>query len=194
MSDNQRIEDLRRRVRQDPASIVFAQLAEELRRAGQLEDAVAECRSGLALRPSYVSARVTLGRALLELGRLDEAEAELRVALANAPNNVGAIRSLGEICQRRGLLADALSRFQEAQTLRYDPGLQRTIDELGRSVPDTVDRRPVSDTEAAAPESRPVSDTIDEPPVQTRPRMLRQLAALELWLDAIHVARTEHRP
>ena len=36
MADNQRIEDLRRRVQKDPASIAFAQLAEECRRAGHL--------------------------------------------------------------------------------------------------------------------------------------------------------------
>ena len=38
MSVNQRLEDLRRRVQQDPSSIAFAQLAEEYRRAGQLRN------------------------------------------------------------------------------------------------------------------------------------------------------------
>src|SRR5918999_1004276 len=77
MSQNPRIEELRRRVQKDPASIAFAQLAEEYRRAGSYEDAIAACRTGLAIHPGYLSARVTLGRALLEVNDLDAAQAEL---------------------------------------------------------------------------------------------------------------------
>ena len=73
MADHQRIEDLRRRVQKDPASIAFAQLAEECRRAGRYEEAVEVCRAGLAVHPGYLSARVTLGRALIELDQPDEA-------------------------------------------------------------------------------------------------------------------------
>ena len=81
MADDSRIDDLRRRVQKDPASIAFAQLAEEHRRAGQCEDAVQVCRAGLAIHPGYLSARVTLGRALLELGQLESAQHELELGL-----------------------------------------------------------------------------------------------------------------
>ena len=60
MADSPRIEDLRRRIQKDPASIAFAQLAEEYRRAGQYAEAIDVCRAGLALHPGYLSARVTL--------------------------------------------------------------------------------------------------------------------------------------
>ena len=72
MADNPRIEDLRRRIQKDPASIAFAQLAEELRRAGQSQEAVEICTSGLASHPGYLSARVTLGRALLRSDKLGQ--------------------------------------------------------------------------------------------------------------------------
>ncbi|OFW00795.1 MAG: hypothetical protein A3I61_00345 [Acidobacteria bacterium RIFCSPLOWO2_02_FULL_68_18] len=101
MGDSTRIDDLRRRVRQDPASIAFAQLAEEHRRAGRLQEAVHVCRAGLAHHPAYLSARVTLGRALVALGRDDEAQAELEYVLRAAPDNLLALRTLGEIQQRR---------------------------------------------------------------------------------------------
>src|SRR5262245_26076881 len=104
MPDNQRIDDLRRRVQKDPASIAFAQLAEELRRAGQCDEAVEICRGGLARHPGYLSARVTLGRALIELNQLDDAHSELEHVLKNAPENLAAIRGLGEIYHRRGEL------------------------------------------------------------------------------------------
>lgn len=101
MAQNSRIEELRRRVLADPASIVFAQLAEEQRRAGRYLDAVEVCRAGLERYPGYLSARVTLGRALIELGELDAASQELERVLQMAPDNLAAIRGLAEIHQRR---------------------------------------------------------------------------------------------
>jgi tetratricopeptide (TPR) repeat protein len=100
VSDNPRIEDLRRRVLKDPASIAFAQLAEEYRRAGDCEEAVRVCEAGLAQHPAYLSARVTLGRALFELGRLEDARAEFIRVLDAAPDNLIAVGKLAEIHQR----------------------------------------------------------------------------------------------
>ena len=101
MADNPRIEELRRRILKDPASIAFAQLAEEHRRAGQFDDAVRVCRAGLAQHPAYLSARITLGRALLEMGRYDEAVSEFEYVLRAAPDNLTAVRELADIAQRR---------------------------------------------------------------------------------------------
>ena len=101
MADNPRIEELRRRIQKDPASIAFAQLAEEHRRAGQFEDAVNVCQAGLAQHPAYLSARITLGRALLEMRRYDEAASEFEYVLKAAPDNLSATRELADIEQRR---------------------------------------------------------------------------------------------
>ena len=102
MSDNPRIAELRRRVDKDPTSIAFAQLAEEYRRTGDYQEAVKVCRDGLARHPGYISAQVTLGRALMELGQFDEAAAELDAVLRAAPDNLAAIRARADIHQRRG--------------------------------------------------------------------------------------------
>ena len=104
-ANSPRILELRRRVQADPASIAFAQLAEECRRAGDADEAVGICRAGLAHHPGYLSARVTLGRALMEVGRLDEAAVELTTVVQSAPTNLSAIRGLAEIHQQRGNLA-----------------------------------------------------------------------------------------
>jgi predicted Zn-dependent protease len=102
-----RIEDLRRRLRKDPASIAFAQLAEELRRAGRPREAVTVCRTGLVNYPDYLSARVTLGRALLALGYLDDAERELERVRQTAPENLAAERALTELhSQRAGAVTE----------------------------------------------------------------------------------------
>ena len=107
MADNRRIEELRSRIQKDPASIAFAQLAEEHRRAGQFEEAVRVCRTGLEQHPAYLSARITLGRALLEMARYDEAVAEFEYVLNAAPDNLTAVRELADIEQRRRAAASA---------------------------------------------------------------------------------------
>mgnify|MGYP001164766170 CR=1 FL=1 len=135
MVDQSRLEDLRRRVQKDPASIAFAQLAEEYRRAGQYTESVDACRAGLALHPGYLSARVTLGRALIELDQLDDAQQQLETVLKSAPENLAAIRGLAEIHHRRGALPEALAQYQAALALaRNDPELEQTVSDLTRTL------------------------------------------------------------
>ncbi len=131
-SEHPRILELRRRVQADPASIAFAQLAEECRRTGDNEEAVAICRAGLAYHPDYLSARVTLGRALVELGRLDEAHTELTLVLTLAPDNLAANRAIAEMYQLRGQLSEALRSLQDApSTLRkHDPDLEHQVERI----------------------------------------------------------------
>src|ERR1700726_1113461 len=105
MADSQRIEDLRRRVQKDPASIAFAQLAEECRRAGHYQESVDVCRAGLELHPGYLSARVTLGRALFEPNDLEPAPPELGHVLKGPPETRAASRAVAEIHHRQGSLA-----------------------------------------------------------------------------------------
>ena len=106
MAENPRIEELRRRVKADPASIAFAALAEEFRRVGRYEEAVETCRTGLQRHPAYLSARVTLGRALIETGDFDGARDELETVLRTAPENLAAIRGLAQIQEQLGHSAE----------------------------------------------------------------------------------------
>ena len=257
MADSQRIDDLRRRVHKDPASIAFAQLAEELRRNGDYTESVEVCRTGLAIHPGYLSARVTLGRALLELNQLDEAQAELELVLKSAPENLAALRALAETRQRQGSDSDALTSYRSALLLaRNDPDLQQTVDELSRKVepqltaasaeplsfdqtaqeltlqpppaaetafsyftqatedlplhtpaeplpeivPDIVE--PAIEMPAAAPPAADIWASLTAPApmaetpaedIAAREKAVRTIAALEQWLEAIHVARAQRR-
>lgn len=223
MPDNPRIEDLRRRVEKDPASIAFAQLAEEYRRAGLYKESVEVCRAGLALHPGYLSARVTLGRALLELGQFDEAQRELETVLKSAPENLAAIRGVAEIHHRHGALEEALRHYRAALSLaRNDPELEETVKDLERKVaparpPQPADglsleqmQRELTVRLKAAPPSsgqpppavRPPQPPatgvarpapVAEAPDPARDRAQRTVAALEEFLDAVHVARADRR-
>src|SRR5580765_7119962 len=81
-------------------SSAFGPIAERFRRAGDLDRAVSLCREGLQKFPDRISARVTLGWALLELGKYDEAQAELEQVLRQRPDNLAAIRALAELHDR----------------------------------------------------------------------------------------------
>jgi tetratricopeptide (TPR) repeat protein len=207
MGDNPRIEDLRRRVQKDPASIAFAQLAEELRRSGELQEAVDASLAGLAIHPSYLSARVTLGRALLELNRLDEARTELERVLAGAPENLAARRGLGEIFNRHGDVEQALTHYRAALALApNDPDLEESVSTLSKRLavgqaplpqqPVATDDRPVPDAPQATAdvvEEDAVSSVV-EPADPEADRARRTVVALEGWLDAVHVSRANRRP
>jgi tetratricopeptide (TPR) repeat protein len=215
MADHSRLEDLRRRVQQDPSSIAFAQLAEEYRRAGQLQEAVDVCRAGLTIHPGYLSARVTLGRALIELQQLEEAQVELERVLKSAAENLAAIRGLAEIHHRRGSLAEALSQYRAALALaRNDPDLEQTVSDLTAQLEPTTPepdeglsfeqatselfvQPPVAEPQAGSPADGEPSlpalfnSSRDAAADSARTRAVRIVAALELWLQAIHASRVE---
>jgi tetratricopeptide (TPR) repeat protein len=135
LAETPRILELRRRVQSDPSSIAFAQLAEEHRRAGNYDEAISCCRTGLTRHPGYLSARVTLGRALMETGVLDEAAREFDLVLRSAPDNLAAIRGLAEIHQRRGALQPALDYYKRALALaQHDPELAEAVSQIAREL------------------------------------------------------------
>lgn len=193
-----RLEELRRRVKSDPASVAFAALAEELRRAGQFDEAIATARAGLAKHPGYVSGHVTLGRSLVGAGKLDEARLELERVLGVAPDNLVALKTLGELHQ---LLAEpelALDYFRRAQALApQDPDLSKRVGALealvrpgaGRSTPPPLPGvriptpeppvvPPAGDTAASAPEPAPVAARVETAPVQEPPNDVAPIQAV----------------
>jgi tetratricopeptide (TPR) repeat protein len=100
VDEHHRLDELRRRVEKDPASIAFAPLAEELRRAGEHDEAVRVCRAGLAYHPTYLSAHVTLGRALIELNQYPDARKEFEYVLLAAPDNLLARKGMNDLAAR----------------------------------------------------------------------------------------------
>lgn len=71
--------------------------AEKLRRSGNPQGAIDLCRDALVRFPGHLSARVTLGWALLDLGQLKEAREEFEIVRKSAPDNFAAIRGLAQL-------------------------------------------------------------------------------------------------
>ena len=147
------IEKLEERLAADPASKVFVPLAEEYRKAGHLDRALAVLRSGLSRNPGYGSARVALARVHLQRGELVEARELLTQLVAEAPDNLLALRLLEETGP------PASAEPEPAATPQPAPG---------RDVPSAAAPEPERDSPqrgvAAAPET-PTATTL--PPAPT---------------------------
>ena len=91
-----RIERLRERWQADPSSRLFLQLAEEYRRSGQMDEAVAILEKGLQHHPNYLSAKVALARCHLEMGKPAEAAQVLRIVVEQDPTQLVANKLLVE--------------------------------------------------------------------------------------------------
>ena len=186
MPDDSRIEALKKRIQKDAGSIAFAQLAEEYRRAGRFQESIEVCRAGLARHPGYLSARVTLGRALLEVGDVDSAQRELGEVLRVAPDNLSAVRGLAEVHRRRGELPEALEQFRSAFELAGpDPTIEQIVRDLRREVMQAPLPPPPDRARDAAPAAAPPPVVPALAPVDDLRSARRTVAYLERWLEAI---------
>lgn len=184
MAENPRIEELRRRVQMDPASIAFAALAEEYRRQGRYEEAIQTCRGGLQRHPSYLSARVTLGRALIEVGDYDGAREELETVLRSAPENLAAIRGLALIHEHLGHSTEMdpqLAAVMHAEAERAEAA--RAAAPPPPPPPPQAPLRVVERAPEPEPDPEPMAG--NEPD----PAMLARLSRLERFLAGIQTAR-----
>ncbi len=101
MAHQSELEKLKRRYEEKPSQW-FAALAEEHRRAGDVELALQIVREGLENRSNYVSGHIVLARCLLDRGEDAGAQQELERVLELDGENVIALKVLSEIAERLG--------------------------------------------------------------------------------------------
>ena len=94
--------------------------AEKLRRSGNPQGAVDLCRDALVRFPGHLSARVTLGWALLDLGQLKEAREEFELVRKTAPDNFAAIRGLAQLHVLEESHAEAYSFEVEPEPVLHE--------------------------------------------------------------------------
>ncbi|MGE0455300.1 MAG: DUF4388 domain-containing protein [Vicinamibacteria bacterium] len=163
--ENPFLAELRERYRMNVR--VFAQLAEELRKDGQLDEAIRVCREGLLAHPTYASARVTLGRALLELGRPEDAREALADAAKLSPRSALARRALGECLEKLGAGAEAREEYRAALALEpHNAALRAMLTALGDEVPADPGALAEALTDAGPGAAPDREDTGELPPIK----------------------------
>ncbi|HEX6159642.1 MAG TPA: tetratricopeptide repeat protein [Thermoanaerobaculia bacterium] len=114
---NPKIEELRFRLKTDPKSRIFFPLAEELRRAGALDESEQVLRTGLGAHPTYLSAWVSLGRVLRDQKKDSDALEPLTKALQLDPGNVVAARLLADAYYTLGEKVEAIKKYKLVHAL-----------------------------------------------------------------------------
>jgi predicted regulator of Ras-like GTPase activity (Roadblock/LC7/MglB family) len=121
------IEEYSKKLSHNPESLVFVPLAEAYRKSGMLDEAIQACQKGLQLHPSYMSARMVLGRAYMEKEMLEEAATEFKKVAAADVNNIMAHALLGQIFLKQGQHAEAIKQFQRVLTLNPDDSATQNL-------------------------------------------------------------------
>ncbi len=101
MANSARIDELEKKFSEN-ARRYFAPLANEYRKAGDLDRAIEICRAHLPQQPGHMSGHVVYGQALYESRQFDEAKTVFEAALALDPENLIALRHLGDIARANG--------------------------------------------------------------------------------------------
>jgi tetratricopeptide (TPR) repeat protein len=176
-----RIDELKKRYDENPRRF-FASLANEYRKAGDLEQAISLCQTHLAEQPANMNGHVVYGQALFEAGRYDEAKDTFEAALALDPENLIALRHLGDIACTNG--ANEKAREWYERVLDADPRNDEIIALLANLETEAkksavASPTPVVPLEAVAtlvPASRPAA-----PPPPSPPR--ESLGLMDLAID-----------
>ena len=150
---NERLDQLRQQLREDPSSRLFFQLGELLRKEGELDEAEFVLRSGLEVHPRYVAAWVSLGRVEFATTRWAAAEKSYARALELDPENAVAARLIGETAEELRQYERALKAYQLAHMLSgRDPELDQKITLIERRIAGdrSYDAPTVPDLEASA--------------------------------------------
>jgi tetratricopeptide (TPR) repeat protein len=111
------LEELRERFAANPRRY-FAPFANELRKGGDFQQAIAICRAHLVSQPGHISGHVVLAQALFDSGNFAEAEEVFQAALGLDPENLIALRCMGDLALARGDMAKA--RYWYERVLETD--------------------------------------------------------------------------
>ncbi len=160
---NPKIEELRFRLKTDPKSRLFYQLAEELRKGGSVDEAEQILRNGLAVYPTYLAAWVSLGRVLRDRKNEGGAVEALSKAMQLDPGNVVAARLLADAYRNLGDNVEAIKKYKLVLALMPgDDEVKATIEQLDREISGPPPEVPVSPATPPAPDE--AAETIADSP------------------------------
>jgi len=167
MQGSARIDELRQKFHENPRRY-FAPLANEYRKAGDPEQAIAICRAHLAQQPGHMSGHVVYAQSLYDAGRTDESRVVFEKALSLDPDNAIVLRQLGDISRQKGDTAEArhwYSRALEADP--HDREIAAYIAELTEPLTEDAIAEAVAPADSQPVEILPEATKEDEvPPVE----------------------------
>ena len=148
------IQALTAELARDPASLVFLELGEALRRVGQIDAAARVVVNGVEQHPELIEGRDLYARVLVDAGEYGRAAQMWGSVLEMAPRHVGAHKGLGFLSYRSGDLNSALEHLELA--LAADPTDEsviralHTVRHAAEELQSQADEEPLSEEPAAS--------------------------------------------
>lgn len=189
MASSALIDDLLKQFAENPRR-VFARLANEYRKRGELDTAIEICRAHVPLQPTYISGYIVLGQALYETGQLDEAQRTFETALGLDPENLIGLRQLGDIARAKGDADGARGWYR--RLLEVDPqneeveGLLRELDapaESAAAAASPAEQQPVSWNDIHPESTKTAEPAPPSPPAAPAPAPAEEPAKKTLDFD-----------
>ncbi|MBN2028949.1 tetratricopeptide repeat protein [bacterium] len=145
MTEEETIQYLEERLKENPKSLLFARLADIYIRRGRIDEAIDLCSQGIQHHPYYLTGNYILGKAYDLKGEQDKAEAEYKKVLLHDSHYLAAHKALGDMMLAMGWEDKAALHYREI--IRIDP-LEEEVHELLNSLTsgsDSVESCPEKD-------------------------------------------------
>jgi tetratricopeptide (TPR) repeat protein len=159
---------LTERISKDPKSKLFVPLAEEYKKAGDIEMAVHVLLEGLKQNPGYVTARSFLGRLLMENGDLIGAQKEFEEVVKAIPDNLLAQKKLGDLYALQNNPSEALKHYKIVVALNPgDEDLVSMVADLESGIDVSQILRKQKAGPSSGPGDKPGTKAVSEPMLRT---------------------------
>jgi len=106
--------------------------ANQLKRAGRLDEAIALYHQAIELNPNFAWTYKNLGDTFVKQGKLDEAVMEYQKAIEINPSSTLHYHNLGEVLAQQGKLDDAVNNFRKA--VEIQPYFYKFQSSLGKTL------------------------------------------------------------
>jgi tetratricopeptide (TPR) repeat protein len=153
------IAKLLEKLQKDPSSKLFVPLAEEYVKSGLLDEAMSVLKEGLQIHPTYLTARVSLGKVYLQKGLISDAKGEFEGVIKLNPDNLLAHRKLAKIYKDEGHLE--ASKASCNVVLSQSPADKEMKALLAETEKMLLEAPPVVEAPASPQPSRPATRDID---------------------------------
>ncbi|MBN1465406.1 tetratricopeptide repeat protein [candidate division KSB1 bacterium] len=177
------IEWLRSKVSEDPASMLYARLADRYLQVSEIGQAVECAEKGVSLHPHSATSRFVLAKCYYERKEYDKATKHLKEALAADPNYIAALYLHGDLLKNSGDAEHIRENYdriididpfddaiqQKIYDLQFEPKIDAAKEDW--TVDLSPDKRPLeedSDALAAAAESDAEAKWLFETPASDR--------------------------